>query len=73
MKLVPVQESDVTADDIATNRIVTLGNGEKRRLVGTDNVVLNNSGIVHAYGLKAAIDLIRASGGPGPEVKLEAK
>jgi hypothetical protein len=73
MKMVPVQESEITADDIATNRIVTLGSGEKRRLVGTDNVVLNNSGIVHAYGLKAAIDLIRASGGPGPEVKLEAK
>jgi Trypsin-like peptidase domain len=73
MKMVPVQESEITADDIATNRIVTLGNGEKRRLVGTDNVVMNNSGIVHAYGLQAAIDLIRASGGPGPEVKPEGK
>ena len=68
VKLEPVKDADITAEDLATNRIVVFGNGEKRRVMSTNNVVMDNTGIVHAYGIKAAYDLIRARGGPGPQV-----
>jgi len=67
-KMMPIQAWEVTAEDKATNR-VAIKDGQTFRLVDTDSVVLNNSGIVHAYGINAAFDLIRANGGPGPEVK----
>lgn len=69
MRVEPVEEKDITPEDRASNRIAKLATGKSARLIGTGNVVLNNSGIVHAYGLRPAIDLIRISGGPGPEVK----
>jgi hypothetical protein len=59
MKIEPVEEKDITPADRASQRIVTLANGKFAKLIATGNFVLNNSGIVHAYGLQAAIDLIR--------------
>lgn len=58
----------MTDVDRVSSRIVTYPDGRVGRLVPTGDIVLNNSGIVRAYGIKSAVDLIKGSAFKGPEV-----
>ena len=68
MKVEDIDEKDITAEDSAAQRIVVSG-GKFKKLSSTSNVILNNTGIVHAYSINPAIALIKASGVKGPEAK----
>jgi hypothetical protein len=69
MRILKIRPEDVTAEDEAAGRIVRFPDGRVARLVPSGDVVLNNSGIVRAYGIQSAIELIRKSGAQGPEIK----
>jgi hypothetical protein len=48
--------------------ILDLPDGTHRKLVDTDLLVPGNSGIVAAYAIDHAVDLIKKSSVKGPEV-----
>jgi len=53
-----IKETDVTQDDIRTNRIMKQ-NSTVFRLEDTEEVVPINAGIVRAYSINHAIDVIK--------------
>jgi S1-C subfamily serine protease len=69
LNFVRIQEKDVTDEDRALNRVRRGPDGSLGRLVQTGHVVPGNTGIVLGYDIKHAVDLIRAKGAKGPEVK----
>jgi hypothetical protein len=69
MRVVRIKPEEVTDEDRAASRIVTFNDGGTGKLIPTGDIVLNNTGIVRAYGIQAAVDLIRKSGVKGPEAK----
>lgn len=69
MRPVPIDRAAITPADRAANSIVDLPDGTFRKLVPTGTVVAGNTGIVVAYGIESAVELIRASKIQGPEVK----
>lgn len=69
MKVETVDQERITLEDRAQNRILQMSDGTYRKLVPTGNVVADNTGIVVAYAIDHALDLIRRAGVKGPEVK----
>lgn len=69
MHLAQIDRAAITPADRAANSILEMQDGTFRKLMPTGNVVAGNTGIVIAYGIEAAIDLIRASTVLGPEIK----
>jgi hypothetical protein len=53
-----ISPSDITSDDIAKSRIVRKGN-QTYRLEDTGKVVSANTGIIVAYGINQAVELIK--------------
>lgn len=53
-----IKESDITPDDIRKNRVIK-DKGKVYRLEDTDDVVPENTGIVQAYSIKHAVDIIK--------------
>jgi hypothetical protein len=69
MKVVPIEEANITDEDRARNLIVKMPNGGFGKLLSTEYMTLNNTDIVIAYSVDHAVDLIRHGTHLGPEVK----
>jgi hypothetical protein len=69
MKVVPIAEADITNEDRARNLIVKMPNGRFGKLLGTDYVTTNNTGIVVAYSIDHAVERIRRGAAVGPEAR----
>jgi hypothetical protein len=69
MRLVPIKPKEITPEDRALNLILDLPDGSHLKLLDTQFVVPGNTGIVVAYGIKHAVELIRSSDAKGPEVR----
>ena len=69
MKLVPISEAEITNEDRARNLIVKMPNGRFGKLLGTDYVTTNNTGIVVAYSIDHAVERIRRGAAAEPEAK----
>jgi trypsin-like peptidase len=67
MKLEPIAAAQITREDRAANRILDMADGTHRKLVGTGQIVSGNTGIVVAYDIGHAVDLVRKSNIKVPE------
>ena len=55
---VPIKVTEITAEDIEKDRIMKIGE-QTYRLTDTEDVVALNTGIVKAYNIVQAVDLIK--------------
>lgn len=69
MNTLPIEESKVTQEDRAKNRVRRATDGSLQKLNPTTHVVTGNTGIILGYDIKHAVDLIRSSNAKGPEAK----
>jgi hypothetical protein len=69
MKVTPIAEADITTEDKARNLIVKMPNGGFGKLLGTEYMTISNTGIVIAYSVDHAVELIKRRVRLGPEVK----
>jgi len=64
-----IKAEQASDEEKAQARIVTFADGRTGRLRPTGNVIRYNTGIVQAYGIQAAVKLIRAGNVKGPKVQ----
>lgn len=65
----PIEENQVTPEDLALNRVRRGVDGKLRKLVQTGHVITGNTGIVVGYDIHHAVELIRSGKIFGPEAK----
>lgn len=68
-KIEPIENKNITKEDRALNLIIDYPDGTHRKLVDTDMIISDNTGIIVAYAIEHAIDLIKNSSTKGPEIK----
>jgi S1-C subfamily serine protease len=69
MKSEKVERQAITQDDLNKQLIRQLADGTFIKLSPTGNYVVTNTGVVVAYPIEYAVDLIKKSGAKGPQAK----